>query len=86
MAERRKRISRQQRMRMLAELENLGVAVDHEAMFSAWSTLADLAAANKITIYDAAYLELATRLQLPLATRDRELAKAARSAHIEVLS
>ena len=36
-----------------------------------------LARARKLTVYDAAYLELAQRERLPLATLDRALEKAA---------
>ena len=36
-----------------------------------------LARARKLTVYDAAYLELAKRERLPLATLDRALEKAA---------
>ena len=39
--------------------------------------IADLADSNGITTYDAAYLELAIRLNCPLATQDKALAKAA---------
>lgn len=38
-----------------------------------------------LTVHDAACLELAQRLRLPLATLDRDLAKAARAAGVEVL-
>jgi len=38
-----------------------------------------------LTAYDAAYLELALRLGLPLATRDARLAKAAQQAGIDLL-
>jgi predicted nucleic acid-binding protein len=39
----------------------------------------------RLTVYDAAYLELALRLSLPLATLDGDLRKAARSARIPLL-
>ena len=44
-----------------------------------------LARAEGLTSYDAAYLELAIRLGLPLATLARKLAQAARNVAIEVL-
>ena len=37
----------------------------------------ELARKQKLTVYDAAYLELAQRERLPLATLDRALEKAA---------
>jgi predicted nucleic acid-binding protein len=44
-----------------------------------------LAGKHGLTSYDAAYLELALRRGLPLATRDRELRKAARSERVPLL-
>ncbi len=49
--------------------------IDHRAQF-------ELALNQKISAYDAAYLQLAVSINAPLATYDRELAEAAR----EVLS
>ena len=39
----------------------------------------------RLTVYDAAYLELARRTGLPLATLDRELAAAARAAAVPLI-
>ena len=44
-----------------------------------------LALSYRLTSYDAAYLELAIRLNLPLATLDDELIRAARAAGVTVL-
>ncbi len=49
------------------------------------ATLLSLALRFQLTSYDAAYLELALRRQLPIATRDDELAEAAWAAGIGVL-
>ncbi len=38
-----------------------------------------------LAVYDAAYLELAIRRALPLATLDKRLSEAARQARVEVL-
>jgi predicted nucleic acid-binding protein len=46
-------------------------SIDHEAQF-------ELALSQKISAYDAAYLQLAVSLNAPLATYDRVLASAAR--------
>jgi len=65
----------------------LGLALDLEdctADSIAGPTIA-LAMAHNLTVYDAAYLELAIRLSLPLATLDRKLAQAARAEGIEVI-
>jgi predicted nucleic acid-binding protein len=51
------------------------------------SALADtvtLAEHYRLTAYDAAFLELALRRRLPLATLDRQLQQAARAAGVQV--
>ncbi|MFN6337259.1 MAG: type II toxin-antitoxin system VapC family toxin [Cyanobacteriota bacterium] len=50
------------------------------------ASLLSLALRFQLTSYDAAYLELALRLQLPIATRDEELAEAAWAAGVGVLA
>jgi predicted nucleic acid-binding protein len=50
------------------------------------ANLLSLALRFGLTSYDAAYLELALRLQLPVATRDAELAEAAWASGIGVLA
>jgi len=49
------------------------------------ATLLSLALRFNLTSYDAAYLELALRLQRPIATRDADLAEAAWAAGMGVL-
>lgn len=77
MAERRGRIDASQRQRLSGFLRDLPVALDGETAIQAWVATASLAAQFRLTIYDAAYLELAVRMRLPLATLDRELRAAA---------
>ncbi len=50
-----------------------------------WAGLIGLAAELRLTVHDASYLELAERLALPLATRDRALRDAASSRGLAVL-
>jgi predicted nucleic acid-binding protein len=45
-----------------------------------------MARRHRITVYDAAYLELAARLMLPLATLDRELQRAAAAEGIPLFA
>jgi predicted nucleic acid-binding protein len=47
--------------------------------------LPKLALEFDLTGYDAAYLELATRLTLPIATRDKALKRAMSSAGVELV-
>lgn len=50
------------------------------------SAILDLARRRSLTAYDAAYLELALRLSLPLATLDAKLAAATIAEGVELIS
>jgi predicted nucleic acid-binding protein len=49
-----------------------------------YSAVFDLAQRHSLTVYDAAYLDLALREGLPIASLDRELVRAAGNAGINV--
>jgi predicted nucleic acid-binding protein len=66
-------------------LEDLRILTDDESLRSVNTQVADLAAATGLTVYDAAYLELAIRRQLPLASRDADLNRAAKRHGIRLL-
>lgn len=85
MGERRGRLDTTKRQSLGNLLRDLPVHIDDETAAQAWSTTAMLAARLTLTVYDAAYLELAQRLALPLATRDRALRIAANTAGIALL-
>ena len=61
----------------LADLAVLPISLDAETDRQAWGATLRLAARHRLTTYDAAYLELAQRRGLPLATLDKELRSAA---------
>ena len=82
MAKRRKRIDGGQLQQLLAELADFALVQD-EASNDA--DLLELADRLDLTFYDAAYLEVAKRRQLPLATFDGELARAADAEQVVVL-
>ncbi len=84
-AERRKRIEPAQRVKLAGFLHALPVWLDLETAGQAWTGTADLASEHRLTVYDAAYLELALRRRLPLASLDVELRRAALATGIEVL-
>ena len=69
----------------LASLALLPVKVDAEADRQAWSDTLHLAGRHRLTVYDAAYLEIAARRKIPLATLDRELRDAASVEEIQLL-
>jgi predicted nucleic acid-binding protein len=70
---RRQRHASDFRDRMFSDLSSLPIHVDPETHRQAWSTTARLAEKHRLTLYDSAYLELAVRRRLPLATFDEEL-------------
>lgn len=84
-AVRRGRIDPAFRDASIADLQALMVAVDPETHARAWADTLELAARHGLTLYDAAYLELALRRQLPLATLDQELRAAADVNGVELL-
>jgi predicted nucleic acid-binding protein len=85
MAERRSRTTADFTERSLKDLEGLPIDVDPLGPEMAWSETRRLAAEHGLTIYDAIYLELAVRSDLPLATLDKQLARAATKAGVTVM-
>jgi len=69
----------------LDNLEQLPIREDAETYARAWRETLSLASRYKLTTYDAAYLELAQRRQLPLATLDTELRNAGRLEGLPLL-
>jgi predicted nucleic acid-binding protein len=72
--------------RCLKRLEQLPIMIDADTDKQAWGQTYQLACAHNLTLYDAAYLELAMRCNKPLASYDTALINAARSLKLEVLS
>ncbi|MFT5218796.1 MAG: putative nucleic acid-binding protein [Planctomycetota bacterium] len=70
--------------RFIAQLESLPIQVDSLTTHQAFSRTLSLARAYQLSSYDAAYLELAIREGLPLATLDKNLAKAAGKANVDI--
>ena len=68
----------------IAQLENLPVYVDALTANQAFSRTLGLARNYNLSSYDAAYLELAIREGLPLATLDNALAKAAKNTNVRL--
>jgi len=68
----------------ISQLENLSIQTDTMTSHHAFNRMLTLARAYKLSSYDAAYLELAIREALPLATLDKNLVKAAIKADIEI--
>jgi predicted nucleic acid-binding protein len=77
LAERRKRITFAESAQLIALLGTLEIDVDRETSALAFTRILDLAREERLTAYDAAYLELAMRLGVPLASKDGDLCDAA---------
>ena len=82
---RRKRILAPERDRALEALARLPFKVDDEGPRLALGRISELAAEHGLSVYDGAYLELAVRRKLPLASRDEALCKAAQSCRVKLL-
>jgi len=85
MAERRKRLDAKRRHRLAGFLRALPVTLDTETADQAWTTTARLAERYRLTLYDAAYLELAQRRKLPLATLDKDLIRTGKTLDMTLL-
>ena len=84
MAVRRKRIDAAYRDASLNELRLLPITVDRTGDDLIWTATLALADRFRLTVYDAAYAELAHRRGLALATTDRPLRAAARSLKLQL--
>ena len=76
-AERRKIIMAPDRRLALRRLSSLALTIDSDNARSAFGRTSELAVQYGLSVYDAAYLEIAVRRSLPLGTRDRALRSAA---------
>ena len=76
-AERRKIIVALDRRLALRRLSALALTIDSDNARSAFGRTSELAVQYGLSVYDAAYLEIAVRRALPLGTRDRALRSAA---------
>jgi predicted nucleic acid-binding protein len=72
--------------RSLARLARLAIKRDEETDDHAWGSTRTLARNEELSLYDAAYLELAIRRRMPLASCDRALLAAAVRRKVEVFA
>jgi len=82
--ERAKRLSVQDSMSYLSSIAMLTIEQDDLPTVSGQTRVLDLGRIHNLSAYDACYLELAMRRAAALATFDRKLAAAARSAGVRV--
>lgn len=70
---------------LLAQWEAISILPDEAAPVAHWAEVIGLANIHALSVYDAAYLELSFRLDLPLATLDKALRRAAQAEGVAVL-
>ena len=81
---RRRKVTENERKIGLGWLRGLPLRIDQEMASLAFSRLSELAVAHQLSVYDAAYLDLAQRRKLALGCKDGPLRKAARRAGVSL--
>jgi len=81
---RRERITERERKFAIERLAMLPHVIDGESPAFAFGRISELAIKYGLSVYDAAYLELAQRRRLPLGCKDGPLLEAARKARVEI--
>lgn len=84
-AARQARIDDAQQLEFLDWLRQLPVAIEHRPAVWLCQQILPLTRIYRLSAYDAAYLELARRENLPLATLDQNLQKAALAGKVPLL-
>ncbi len=85
LAERKGRFTRAKGEEFLAMLGLMDIREDRIPLAKLQPRIVDLAREEKLTAYDATYLELALREGMPLATLDKELIKAAKRRGVSLV-
>lgn len=85
LADRRGRLAEGLLPDLLAQVAALGIVPDEASPVAHWQLVITLANRHRLSVYDAAYLELAMRRALPLASLDKALRRAAEAEGVEVL-
>ena len=83
---RRGRLSSADAARFTRDLAFLDIRIERPKSPANWKSVMELATYHKLTAYDAAYLELAKRLRLPLATLDGDLRNAAEAEGLGIVA
>lgn len=84
-AVRSRRLTPDEPREVLDRMRDQPIETDPETIIRAWLEIPAIAETYGLTTYDAAYLELAMRLEVPLATLDGALITAARAAKVQLL-
>lgn len=85
-AERRRKLTAADVAEAVALYEPLPIHMDEDMSRRSFNEILGLARRERLSSYDAAYLDLAMRLGLPLATRDADLRAAARRSGVPLIA
>jgi predicted nucleic acid-binding protein len=85
MGERNKRITPARASEFIALIDGLPIVIDERTPSVALSSVLELSRRERLSAYDASYLELAMRRGVPLATKDNDLARAANHMGVALL-
>jgi predicted nucleic acid-binding protein len=86
MAERRGRVTANDITEFMVLLSAIEITLDPIDFDRVWISVRDLARRYRLTVYDAAYLELAQRVGATLVSKDRALLVAAEAAGVGILA
>ncbi len=84
LSKRKKRITEIQSANFIDALSALPIVIDPSTSAKAMHSIFVIASQYELTIYDATYLELAIREEIPLLTLDKGLQNAAKKCHVSV--
>jgi predicted nucleic acid-binding protein len=85
LAVRKARIPEEKAVAFLESLADLPIEVENPSRTQVFVTVRALASQYQLTGYDAAYLELATRHKLPIASLDKAMSRAALAAGVNTV-
>ena len=85
MGERNRRITPARASEFIALIDGLPIVIDERTPNIALSSVLELSRRERLSAYDASYLELAMRRGVPLATKDNDLARAADRVGVTLL-
>ena len=83
-AERKKRLREAESVRFITLLSQLPIIVEYEQTGRIMNDLLTLARTNKLSSYDASYLNLSMRKGIPIATLDNRLIEAAKKTDVPI--
>ncbi|MBZ0273713.1 type II toxin-antitoxin system VapC family toxin [bacterium] len=84
-AERRKRLSRADSMRIAWDVRSLNIEIAPMFPHDVFGDVATIARERGLSVYDASYLHLSMQLSLPIATLDKQLRRAAAAMDVQIL-